>query len=114
MNLESLKKFIKSQSMPKVFFKYYFCIVIIGSFILRLPVSLTGDVDITLFDALFTATSAVSVTGLSVTSTIDTFSIFGQIIIMLLIICGGIGIMAIKASIYLLFRLKLDSKNRRL
>ncbi|MFV0424538.1 MAG: TrkH family potassium uptake protein [Bacilli bacterium] len=114
MNIESIKNFIKSKSMPKVFFKYYFCIVIIGSVLLRLPISLTGNTEVSLFDTLFTATSAVSVTGLSVTSTVDSFSFFGQIIIMLLIICGGIGVMAIKASIYLLFRLKLDSRDRRL
>lgn len=114
MNIESIKNFIKSKSTPKIFFKYYFSIVVIGSFLLRLPISLTGETDVTLFDTLFTATSAVSVTGLAVTSTVDSFSFFGQIIIMILIICGGMGVMAIKASIYLLFRLKLDSKDRRL
>lgn len=114
MNIEAIKNFIKSESMPKVFFKYYFTIVVIGSFLLRLPISLTGHTEVTIFDTLFTATSAVSVTGLAVTSTVDSFSIFGQIIIMLLIICGGMGVMAIKASIYLLFRLKLDSRDRRL
>ncbi len=114
MNIDAIKNFIKSNSMPKVFFKYYFIVVVIGSFLLRLPVSLNSGADVTLFDTLFTATSAVSVTGLAVVSTIDTFSLFGQIVIMILIICGGMGIMAIKASIYLLFRLKLDSKDRRL
>lgn len=114
MNIESIKKFIKSESMPKVFFKYYLVIVAIGSILLRLPISLKEAADVSLFDTLFTATSAVSVTGLVVTNTVDTFSLFGQFIIMLLIICGGMGIMAIKASIYLLFRIKLDSKDRRL
>ncbi len=114
MNIKSIKNFIKSESMPKVFFKYYLVIVLLGSILLRLPISLNSDAEVTFFDTLFTATSAVSVTGLAVTSTVDSFSLFGQIIIMILIICGGMGIMAIKASIYLLFRLKLDSKDRRL
>lgn len=114
MNLETIKNFIKSDSTPKVFFKYYLVIVVVGTFLLLLPFSLKEGISISFLDAIFTATSAVSVTGLATVTTIDTYSFFGQVVIMIMIICGGMGVMAMKASIYLLFRRKIGSKDRQL
>ncbi|MDO5106050.1 TrkH family potassium uptake protein [Capnocytophaga sp.] len=63
----------------------------IGTFLLCLPNSTHGDISI--IDALFTATSAVCVTGLSVVDIGTYFTRFGQTIIMLLIQAGGLGIL---------------------
>ncbi len=74
-------------------------IILIGSFLLYLPYSSAGGNRIRYIDALFTSTSAVCVTGLVVVDTGSTFSLIGQIFIMLLIQAGGIGIMTIAAFI---------------
>ncbi len=65
--------------------------MLIGSLLLMLPISWGGDGELAYIDALFTAVSAVSITGL-ITVKIESFSTFGFILIMLLIQLGGIGI----------------------
>jgi potassium uptake TrkH family protein len=66
-------------------------IIFLGAFCLQLPNATTEK--ISFLDALFTSTSAVCVTGLSVVDTQYTFTTFGKVIIMLLIQIGGLGIM---------------------
>jgi len=74
-------------------------IILVGSFLLYLPYSTAEGKGIRYIDALFTSTSAVCVTGLVVVDTGNTFSIIGQIFILLLIQAGGLGIMTIAAFI---------------
>ena len=71
---------------------YFLIAIIIGTVLLSLPVSSAGNA-ISPIDALFTATSAVCVTGLTVVDTGTDFSLFGQMIILVLIQLGGLGIM---------------------
>jgi len=71
----------------------FLSIIVLGSFLLMLPNATIAN--ISYVDALFTATSAVCVTGLNVLDTELTFTIFGQVIILLLIQIGGLGIMTI-------------------
>ena len=66
--------------------------ILIGTFLLKLPISHYGKLDT--FDALFVSTSATCVTGLSTVSVVDTFTTFGQFIIMCLIQIGGLRIYA--------------------
>jgi len=65
-----------------------------GTILLRLPVSAAGD-PLTILDALFTATSAVCVTGLIVVDTPNDLAVFGQLVVLVLIQLGGLGYMAI-------------------
>ncbi len=65
----------------------------LGTFLLWLPVSLTEGTSISLLDALFTATSAMCVTGLAVVDTGTAFSGFGQVVILALIQVGGLGVL---------------------
>jgi len=67
--------------------------ILTGSILLYLP-SATKDKSISYINALFTSTSAVCVTGLVVKDTMDTFTVFGQLVIMLLIQIGGLGVMS--------------------
>ena len=60
-------------------------VILLGTLLLFLPVSHYENVNVTFVDALFTATSAVTVTGLVVLDTGSTWSIFGESIIILLI-----------------------------
>ncbi len=67
--------------------------VLLGAVLLWLPVSLELGVRLRFLDALFTATSAVCVTGLNVIDPASTFSGFGEAILLVLIFLGGIGIL---------------------
>ena len=77
-------------------------VILIGAIFLKLPWSTTND--ISFLDALFTSTSATCVTGLVVRDTGTTFTFFGQIIILILIQLGGLGIMTAAAFVFLLFK----------
>jgi potassium uptake TrkH family protein len=68
--------------------------ILFGTGLLWLPISADGPGHVGLEDALFTSTSAVTVTGLSSTD-ISRFSLFGEVVIMILIQVGGFGIMTI-------------------
>lgn len=68
--------------------------ILVGTVLLALPAAHAPGVDVSLLDALFTATSAVCVTGLIVLDTGTDFSMFGQIVILLLIQLGGLGILS--------------------
>lgn len=70
-------------------------IIIIGSILLTLPKATVSGESTTYLDALFTSTSAVCVTGLVVHNTAEHYSLFGQIIILMLIQVGGLGVMTL-------------------
>ena len=59
--------------------------ILIGAFLLSLPAAVADGQSLRFFDALFTATSAVCVTGLSVFNVGATLSLFGQVILLVLI-----------------------------
>lgn len=83
---------------------FYFAItILIGTLMLYLPVS-SGNKEIGLVDALFTSTSAVCVTGLVVVDTGSDYSFFGQIVILILIQLGGLGIMTFATSLLMMMR----------
>ncbi len=75
----------------QLFIISFLCIIVIGVVLLMLPNATYSE--ITIIDAMFTSTSAVCVTGLIVVDTGSFFTQFGQIIILMLIQAGGIGIM---------------------
>ncbi len=73
--------------------------IIAGALLLKLPIS-TNSGHISLIDALFTATSAVCVTGLIVVDTGSYFTFFGQIVILVLIQIGGLGVMTVSVMLF--------------
>lgn len=80
----------------------FLLLVVLGGCLLRLPAcSVPSQAPVSWLDAFFTSTSAVCVTGLSVRSTGDDFSLLGQIVILSLIQLGGIGIMTFTSFIVL-------------
>ncbi len=86
-------------------------LILIGTFLLSLPIATIGD-RLSLLDALFTATSAVCVTGLVVVDTGTTFTVFGQTVIMILIQMGGLGFMTAATLIFLVIGRKITLKER--
>ena len=69
----------------------FLCVILAGTVLLSLPLSAAGE-RVSVIDALFTCTSAVCVTGLTVVDTGSAYSLFGQIVTILLIQIGGLGI----------------------
>jgi len=85
-------------------FYWYLGALTVGTMALRHPLSsATAETPISWMDALFTATSALCVTGLTVRSTPNDFSLFGQWTILALIQLGGVGIMTITSFIFAQF-----------
>ncbi len=83
-----------------------------GACLLMLPIAATDGQGLRFIDALFTATSAVCVTGLVVVDTGTYFSLFGQLVIISLIQVGGLGIMAMSTLMAILIGKKINLKQR--
>ncbi len=77
-------------------------LILVGTVLLMLPISANPGVDVKLVDALFTSTSADCVTGLIAIDTADYFSVFGRVVVALLIQFGGLGITSIGVAFILL------------
>ncbi|MCD7778343.1 MAG: Trk family potassium uptake protein [Clostridiales bacterium] len=87
-------------------------VILGGCFLLMLPVSSKSGSFTSFWDALFTSTSAVCVTGLVVQNTATYWSGFGQLIILLLIMAGGMGVITIRAGLLILAGRKPDLVQR--
>lgn len=86
--------------------------ILVGSFLLTLPISSVRGEATPYVDALFTATTATCVTGLVVAPTVSAWSLFGQIVILVLIQIGGLGIITIMASITIFLHRKIGLADR--
>lgn len=89
--LKRLSQRFRRTPPPLILAGLYAVLIVIGAGLLKLPVATT--VPITWSDALFTATSAVTVTGLVVLDTGADLSLFGQVVVASLIQLGGLGLM---------------------
>lgn len=92
----------------------FISVILIGSLLLMLPISSVDRIGIGFIDALFTATSATCVTGLTVFDTYSQFSLFGQIVIISLIQIGGIGVVSFATFFALTIKGKLGLRNLKL
>ena len=81
--------------------------IILGSGLLALPISSASGEAVPYLDALFTATTSICVTGLVTLPTVSTWSAFGQIVILILIQIGGLGIITIMSGLMLLLNKKM-------
>ena len=77
-------------------------VILAGAFLLMLPCSSTSGKITPFFDALFTSTSAVCVTGLVVVDSGSYWTMFGQAVILLLIQIGGLGVITIAVAFAML------------
>ena len=87
-------------------------VILLGTVLLMLPVSSSEQVLTPFHEALFTATSAVCVTGLVVKDTGSYWSLAGQMIILVLIQIGGLGVVTVAASVSLLSGKKISLMQR--
>ena len=78
-----------------------------GSLLLSLPIATKSGDPVPYIDALFTATTATCVTGLVTLPTATTWSVFGQVVILVLIQIGGLGIITIMSGFMLMLNRKM-------
>lgn len=92
----------------------FFIIIIVGTFLLTLPISGRSGEWTNPVDALFTATSATCVTGLAVFDTYQYWSVFGQIVIITLIQIGGLGFITFGVGFSIFFKQRIGLARRNL
>lgn len=97
---------------PKILVLGFGLIILLGTFLLTLPVSTTNGEGLSFLNALFTATSATCVTGLVVVDTGTTFTVFGQVLILCMIQIGGLGFMTFATFFAFLLGKKITLKER--
>jgi trk system potassium uptake protein TrkH len=90
----------------------YALIILAGALLLMLPVASRSHETIPFIDALFTATSALCVTGLVVYDTFTQFTLFGQVVILSLIQIGGLGFMSVAVLVSLALGKKIGLRER--
>ena len=88
--------------------------IIAGTILLMLPISSASGKETDILTALFTATTSVCVTGLVVVDTYAHWSFFGQLVILILIQIGGLGVVAVGSMIMVMTKRKLFLSNRML
>ncbi|WP_455500242.1 TrkH family potassium uptake protein [Gemmiger sp.] len=110
----AFSKFLKTQPPARIIATGFALLILLGAALLSLPFAVYPGVRLTPLDALFTATSAVCVTGLVVVDTADTFSMFGQIVIAVLIQIGGLGVASIGMGVALVAGRRISLKGRSL
>ncbi|MFK3813666.1 TrkH family potassium uptake protein [Bacillus halotolerans] len=111
LHKETVIKWVRF-SPPQVLAIGFFLTIIIGSLLLKLPISTAKP--LSWIDALFTAASATTVTGLAVVDTGTEFTVFGQTVIMGLIQVGGLGFMTFAVLIVMILGKKIGLKERML
>ncbi len=91
----------------------FFLIIVLGGVLLSLPAAAANpSAPLSFLNALFTSTSAVCVTGLTVVNTGLTFSLFGKIVILCLIQIGGLGFMTVAAILFIVIGKHVSLRER--
>ena len=104
------KKF--SLSTTQTIMLSFLCVILLGSLLLSLPISSASGKAVPYLDALFTATTATCVTGLVTVTTATTWSVFGQVVILVLIQIGGLGVITILSSVMILLHKRMGIGDR--
>ena len=101
-----------SLSTTQIIMLSFFGMILLGSLLLSLPISSADGNPVPYLDALFTATTATCVTGLVTVPTVSTWSIFGQVVILILIQIGGLGVITIISAVMILLHKRMGLGNR--
>lgn len=110
--LNIMKKRFSGLTPPQVLTLGFLAIIFAGALILTLPISHQEGVHISFMDALFTAVSATAITGLTVVNTATTWSLFGQIILLIMIEIGALGFMTFAVLLFAITGQRMDLKAR--
>lgn len=99
-------------SPPRVIVLSFVLVILIGTILLSLPVASASGESIGMLNAYFTASSATCVTGLVVLTTGSDLSLFGQLVVLMLIQIGGLGLMTMTTFLYLLIGRRIGLRGR--
>ncbi len=105
-------KKIKKQPPGRLITIGFALVILLGTLLLLLPVSVRDDAVVTPIDALFTSTSAVCVTGLIAIDTADHFTPFGQGVVAALIQIGGLGVTSVGVGLIIAVGKRVGFKSR--
>lgn len=105
------KKIIQLSTTQKIMLSFL-CAILVGSFLLALPISSATGEAVPYIDALFTATTSICVTGLVTVPTYSTWSVWGQIVILFLIQLGGLGVITVMYGVMMGLHRRLGLGNR--
>ncbi|MBF0579640.1 H(+)-transporting ATPase [Erysipelotrichaceae bacterium RD49] len=114
MVFRRIQKWFFNLTPAKVLVLGFASVILIGAILLWLPISLMPGVKLTFIQALFEATSAVCVTGLTVIVPGTTFNLFGRIVMAVLIQIGGMGIVLLTLGFLLVAGSRIGFKTRSL
>jgi trk system potassium uptake protein TrkH len=103
---------IKKFTPARILVSGFALVILAGALLLTLPAATHDGQGLPFLDALFTSTSAVCVTGLVVVDTATTLTLFGEIIILLLIQVGGLGFMTFATLFAIILGKKITLKER--
>ena len=92
----------------------FFVIILIGGTLLSLPISTVNNEGTRWIDGIFTATSAVCVTGLVVNDVSSVYNLFGKTLILILIQIGGLGVITLSSLIIILISKKISYGTKKL
>lgn len=106
------KKFHVELSTTQIIMLGFLLVVLVGSMILSLPISSATGKSVPYLDALFTATTATCVTGLVTLPVFSTWSVFGQIVILVLVQIGGLGVITIMSGLMITLHKRIGIKDR--
>ena len=107
-----MKKKKISLSTAHIIMLSFLAVILIGSLLLSLPISTADGKRVSYIDALFTATTSTCVTGLVTLPTVSAWSTFGQVVILVLIQIGGLGVITIMSGIMIALHKRMGLGDR--
>ena len=110
--MEKIDKKKHNVNSTQVILSSFVVTIMIGAILLSLPIASTDNIATNFLDCIFTATSSLCVTGLVAFDTATHWSFFGQVVILILIQLGGMGIILIASAITIIFGQKINLLQR--
>ena len=107
-----MMKYIRKLNPYQIVLCSYGIIILTGTMLLMLPITVVDIEPLSFVDALFMSASAVCVSGVSIFSLGDNFSVFGQIIIIILVQIGALGIMTITTILAVVMGKRIQLRDR--
>lgn len=111
---DKFKMFFQRLSPAQIIVGYYLLTVTVSTILLSLPFARHEGTPWSFIDGMFTAVSAVSVTGLSTINVAETFTTWGIVFLILILQVGGVGIMTLGTFFWTILRRKVGLRERRL
>lgn len=107
-----MKSFLSKLTAAQIIMFGFLITILTGTVLLTLPVSSADSTWTSVVNSLFTATSAVCITGLAVVTTVEHWSLFGQCVILALIQIGGLGFMSLVTMVFIAVGKKITMRER--